>query len=176
MPYERIELGKKLYLFRDITNPVKSSLIITAHGGSVSSSSNSSLNCSWPTQPGPRLHFYTPHGQELDSLDEFRQYLNMNSAETLTIDNCPNYSLSKFTDTRNSESRPFRRHRNDVLEDYDVVGSFTLSHNANAITVRARHLTSNAWFTSTVYLSEILNELIYAGYTNYTDIHCIFCR
>jgi len=167
----KVEVGKYLYVWkRGANSPAAPTALITAHGmGTL-------IN---PTKPMkrkgaatvPNLHFFVPHGHVVDDLG-LSSFIDRTVNQTLTPENCPEYLLTKYTNTDYESKLAFWRKHNKKNENYHTVSYSRGMVDYDIITIRSRFDFKGQ---VGVPLSEILDELQTANY-QYTDIYCAFCR
>jgi hypothetical protein len=164
--HERIEVGKYIYVWRKEGSPASASCLISAHGGTTL------INRMKPLKRrrsgmDPDLHFYTPHGHSVNDVG-MSAFKNKTETEVLKPAACPEYMLSKYTNTGYSGNL-----HNKAGENYFTVAYTAKAVDYDIVTIRNRYDIS-AHFLG-IGLSEVLDELEAAGF-NYTDIYCAFCR
>lgn len=166
---EKVEVGKYLYVWKKKGTSATTALI-TAHGGGTL------INSARPMKrrgdgATPNLHFYTPHGHVVDDLG-LSSFSGRSPVETLTPATCPEYILTKYTNSDyDSKLPPWRKH-NDNRENYHTVTYTRDRVDYDIVTIRSRFDMKGQMG---IPLSEILEELRAAGYV-YADINCAFCR
>jgi hypothetical protein len=169
---QKVAVGKYLYVWMRGPNHARAA-VITAHGNGTLINPRKPMKLQKGDGKTPKLEFFVSHGHSVTDTG-LTSFMRRNVVEELTPATCPEYLLTKYTNSDyESNLKFFWRKHNNNNENYHTIEYSRKQEDFDydIITIRSRNIKSEMG----IPFSEILETLHENGY-NYDLIKCAFCR